>query len=361
MCRRLRSRKQRCGFSEARRSADHAPGSGSCLADHTKGDPTALTLGRSFCFEENGIGIPSGRGQSPTESRDETRQTKRHRRLLPVPLLFAVRLMDSLVSTRRASHSRTLSVYRALSARTVATMGNSVFLNAIVGIMGDYACVAAMDTFTAATGDKHPTDIAMLMGARLVTASETQSGRSWDEARVKSLTGGERISARFMRQDFFTYVPQFKLLFAGNHKPDIRDVDPAMRRRIQLVPFTVTPAQVDKELGAKLRKEWPAILARMIEGCLAWQEQGLAPPEAVTVTTEEYFAEQDSVTQWLNEDCELAVDSFTTLAVLYASWRERCNRFGDFGGTNRQLSQRLANRGFQRGKDPKRAAMVFAA
>lgn len=81
--------------------------------------------------------------------------------------------------------------------------GKGVFLNVTTAILNDYATAAAMDTFTASHGDKHPTDLAMLRGARMVTASETEAGRAWAEARIKSLTGGDRISARFMRQDFF--------------------------------------------------------------------------------------------------------------------------------------------------------------
>jgi putative DNA primase/helicase len=98
----------------------------------------------------------------------------------------------------------------------------------------------------------------MLCGVRLVTASETQSGRRWNEARVKQLTGGEKIPARFMRQDFFEYTPQFKLMISGNHKPSLRNVDEAIRRRIHLVPFTVTipPAERDKDLPEKLKAEW---------------------------------------------------------------------------------------------------------
>ena len=98
--------------------------------------------------------------------------------------------------------------------------GKSVFLNTVARIMGDYAAVAAMDTFTATQGDKHPTDLAMLRGARLVTATETEEGRAWAESRIKQMTGGDPISARFMRQDFFTFRPQFKLTIVGNHNGD---------------------------------------------------------------------------------------------------------------------------------------------
>lgn len=229
--------------------------------------------------------------------------------------------------------------------------GKSVFLNVLSGILGDYACVASMDAFTHSFGDKHPTDIAMLVGARLVTASETRGGKRWDEARLKSLTGSEPVTARFMRQNNFTYTPYFKLIFVGNHKPEIRDVDQAMRRRIHIVPFTVEPKVVDHDLGLKLRAEWPAILAWMIEGCQEWQREGLNAPEVVRTSSADYFSEQDTTGRWLEEECELTKDGFTTLRDLFTSWREWCNRLGEPTGTDRQFSQSLANRGYTRRKD----------
>ena len=97
--------------------------------------------------------------------------------------------------------------------------GKSVLLNTASKIMGDYAVTAGMDTFVASRGDRHPTDLAKLDGARLVAASETTEGRAWDEARIKQLTGGDRIAARYMRQDFFEFTPRFKLLIVANHAP----------------------------------------------------------------------------------------------------------------------------------------------
>jgi putative DNA primase/helicase len=138
--------------------------------------------------------------------------------------------------------------------------GKSVFLNTVAGIMGDYAVTAPMDAFTISTGDRHPADLAMLRGARLVAASETEQGRSWAESRIKQLTGGDPISARFMCRDWFTFKPSFKLTIVGNHAPMLTSVDDAMRRRINIVPFTHKPAHPDPTLESKLRKERPSIL-----------------------------------------------------------------------------------------------------
>ena len=95
-----------------------------------------------------------------------------------------------------------------------------------------------METFTESKLVYHPTDLAMLQGARMVFAQETESGRAWAESKIKSLTGGDPVTARFMRQDFFTYTPKFKLLISGNHLPKLKNVDEAMRRRLHLLPFT---------------------------------------------------------------------------------------------------------------------------
>jgi putative DNA primase/helicase len=169
--------------------------------------------------------------------------------------------------------------------------GKSTWLTTVSRIIGDYHRTAPIDTFTDAGVDRHPTELAMLRGARLVTAMETEDGRRWAESRIKMLTGGDRVSARFMRQDFFEFDPQFKLVIAGNHKPGLRSVDEAMRRRLNMLPFVVkiTDAEKDKELAHKLEAEWPGILAQMIVGCLEWQKTGLAPPKAVTDATEKYL------------------------------------------------------------------------
>jgi putative DNA primase/helicase len=151
--------------------------------------------------------------------------------------------------------------------------GKGVFVNTIgPGILADYHRTAPIEAFTASKHDCHPTDLAGLRGARMVSSTESQEGRRWDETKI-TLAGSDRISARFMRQDFFEFTPQFKLLITGNHKPGLRSVDQAIRRRFYLLPFVVTiPAEDrDLELAEKLKAEWPSILAWMIEGCLAWQ------------------------------------------------------------------------------------------
>ena len=118
--------------------------------------------------------------------------------------------------------------------------GKGVFISTLTNIMGDYATTAPIETFIASHNDRHPTDLASLRGARLVNAQEIEQGKAWAESKIKALTGGDKISARFMRQDFFEFYPVFKLFIAGNHKPGLRTVDEAIRRRMNLIPFKVT-------------------------------------------------------------------------------------------------------------------------
>jgi P4 family phage/plasmid primase-like protien len=227
--------------------------------------------------------------------------------------------------------------------------GKSVFANTLTIILGDYATVAAMDMFMATTSERHPTDMAGLRGARIVTSIETEQGRRWAESKLKALTGGDKITARFMRQDFFEFVPQFKLLVAGNHKPAIRNVDEAMRRRLHMVPFTVTipPAQRDKQLPDRLLAERDGILAWAVEGCLMWQRTGLRPPAAVMAATDEYFESEDALGRWLDERCERRASHTEMSAALYADWKNWAEANGEFAGSIKRFSENLTNRGFE--------------
>jgi len=231
--------------------------------------------------------------------------------------------------------------------------GKSVFLNVVTTILDQYAATAAMDTFTASKNDKHPTDLAMLHGARLVTASETEEGRAWAESRIKQLTGGDRISARFMRQDFFEFVPQFKLTIVGNHKPVLRNVDDAARRRFLIVPFERRPETPDMQLEEKLLNEAPGILRWMIDGCLDWQANGLSRPASVIAATESYFEDQDLMSQWIADECDLDPGSRyknQPVGALYAAWTAYCDRIGEQPGTVRAFGNNLEKRGCVRDK-----------
>jgi putative DNA primase/helicase len=237
--------------------------------------------------------------------------------------------------------------------------GKGVFLNTLTGLMADYATISGMETFTASATDRHPTDLAMLRGARLVTAQETEQDRKWAESKIKAMTGGDPITARFMRQDFFTYVPAFKLFIAGNHKPGLRSVDEAIRRRLNLFPFDVKiPAdQRDPELPEKLKVEWPGILKWMIGGCLEWQSKGLAAPQAVRDATNEYFEAEDAFGLWLAECAVIGPNYTSSSANLFASWAAWAERAGERVGAQKAFSQILIAKGFKGKKDGKGRAV----
>lgn len=227
--------------------------------------------------------------------------------------------------------------------------GKSVFLDTVSGILAGYHRSAPIEAFTASPADRHPTELAMLRGARFVTAIETEEGRRWAESRIKALTGGDKIVARFMRQDFFEFVPQFKLVIAGNHKPGLRSVDEAIRRRFHLVPFSVVipPDKRDPDLKDKLRIEWPGILAWMIRGCMDWQEKGLAPPRAVLTATAEYLEAEDAISTWIEERCQRDPNAWTSRGDLFASWRGWAEGAGEFVGSQKRFLQSLEAHGFQ--------------
>ena len=227
--------------------------------------------------------------------------------------------------------------------------GKTTFVSTISGIMGDYARTAAIDTFSASNSDRHPTELANLQGARLVTASETAEGRHWDETRIKTLTGGDTVSARFMRQDFFTYRPVLKLMVSGNNKPELKGVDEAWRRRMQIIPFIaeIQPARRIRGYDEMLRDEWPGILAWMIEGARYWALAGLQPPPAVIDATSEYLDSEDVVGVWIEEVIEFTPQddkAFLSRQQLFSSWSAFCKRTGEHAGSRKQFAAALNRR-----------------
>lgn len=180
-------------------------------------------------------------------------------------------------------------------------------------------------------------------------AQETEEGRPWAEARIKAMTGGDPITARFMRQDYFTFQPAFKLFIVGNHKPGLKNVDEAIRRRFNLIPFDLKLPAVERDhnLPQKLKAEWPGILKWMIAGCVEWQRRGLVPPEVVTGATAEYFEAEDAFGLWLAECCVVQKAGYAPTSDLFASWNSWAQRAGEQPGSQKRFSQLIQARGFQ--------------
>jgi putative DNA primase/helicase len=188
----------------------------------------------------------------------------------------------------------------------------------------------------------------------LESSPQSRPNRGGDGlTRIKALTGGDPISARFMRQDFFEFTPQFKLVIGGNHKPSLRSVDEAMRRRFHLIPFNVTipPAKRDPELAEKLKAEAPGILAWMIEGCLDWQREGLSPPSVVLEATAAYLAAENAVANWIEECCDQDRNAWESSNALFASWMMWAEQTGEPIGTQKAFIQSLEAQGFTPARD----------
>jgi P4 family phage/plasmid primase-like protien len=241
--------------------------------------------------------------------------------------------------------------------------GKGTFSHTLRKMLGSYAVAAESQTFAASQGNQHTTELARLDGARLVVTSETEEGKEWNESRIKQLTGGDPVTARFMRQDNFTFMPRFKLVMLGNHKPRLKAVDEAMRARINMLPFTVfvPPGERKKDLDdVMLAAEGGAILAWAVRGCMAWQNGGLQPPAAVMSATDSYVEAQDIRTAWFNELCQDmrgAPDEgmrATRLAELFASWRMWSEKANIKPGDLVAFEDWMKRQGFIRGANPLR-------
>jgi P4 family phage/plasmid primase-like protien len=218
--------------------------------------------------------------------------------------------------------------------------GKGVFVNTVTGIMGRYAVSMPMEAFTA--GARLPAEYyrAQMAGARLVTASETESGRAWAESQIKELTGNEApVSARHPYGRPFTFQPQCKLQFVGNHAPKLKARSPAMERRLRMVPFLYRPPQADPKLKDRLREEWPAILRWMIDGCLAWQQDGLGTAAVIEQASNHYFEQQDAFGRWLEENCVLSVRLQTRPGALYSDYQTWCVSNGEMALTSSEFAE----------------------
>lgn len=228
--------------------------------------------------------------------------------------------------------------------------GKSVMFNALHAVMGSYAHVANNDLLLSSSGDRHPADMAMLHGARLVTASELRPGARWDEQRLKGLTGGDPITARKMRQDFFTFRPQFTLIVFGNHRPSFAGVDEAIRRRVRLIPFTQTipEHERDPQLPDKLRAEYPAILRWMLEGALIWQRDGLKTPASVREASAAYLEAEDLLGQYIADRLHRqppSLRAFVSRRALFIDWSQWAAENGGPDWTAKALYAALSERG----------------
>lgn len=228
--------------------------------------------------------------------------------------------------------------------------GKTTALKTLLAMVGDYGKQAAPGLLMRKYGETHPTELADLRGARLVVVTEVEEGQRLAEVLVKQLTGGDRLKARFMRQDFHEFDPTFKIVMAVNHLPRIIGTDHAIWRRIRTTPFRVTipVAEQDTRLAEKLTAELPGILAWAVRGCLEWRRGGLAPPPQVTGATAAYRAEMDTIGDFLRDYTRPDAAGIVTAKAIYAAYLRWCEENGERPLSQKQLGGRLTERGFNR-------------
>lgn len=227
-----------------------------------------------------------------------------------------------------------------------AATGKSRFVEILHYILGTYSIASQVSMLTP-RGNEHATEIANLQGARLVVLSETEEGHAIAESRFKSIVAGDALSARFMRQDFFTFKPICKLVLHGNHRPRLRSTDDSMKRRLHVVPFeeVIPIIERDPTLPQKLEAEAPAILAWAIAGTRMWLDEGLEPPRAIEGANESYFDAEDIVNRWMETSCDVGDQYMTARTELWQSWKAWAERNGEHPRSNRWLFGQLRDRG----------------
>lgn len=232
--------------------------------------------------------------------------------------------------------------------------GKSTFLETIGVMLGDYADKVPTETLLTTRNATIPNDVAKLRGARFVRASESEQGRWLAEAKIKELTGQDTVTARFLHAEWFDFIPEFKIWLGTNHKPVIRGTDQAIWDRIRLIPFTVRiqNPKPRREIDAAFHQEMPGILSWAVQGCLAWQKDGLGMPDEVRQATDEYRREMDSIARFIDECCYIREDLSVSSGELYeafAAWAEATG--GEAVGaeipSSNYFGRRLTEHGFK--------------
>lgn len=230
--------------------------------------------------------------------------------------------------------------------------GKSTFLGAIRELMGQYTTHINSDSLMVKDKSTINNDIARLQGARMVTCMESEGGKRLAESLIKSMTGGDPLTARYLHAEFFDFLPAFKLWMGTNHKPQIRGMDDGIWRRIRLIPFSVKfpPDKQDRDLPEKLKKELPGILNWCVTGCQEWLKNGLCVPKEVLVATDSYKNEMDTIARFIGDCCTTETKISTRSSDLYAAYVDWCKKVGEYELSQSRFSVRMDEKGYQKEK-----------
>ena len=229
--------------------------------------------------------------------------------------------------------------------------GKSTLLNAFMETIGpDYTMQCMPDFLMEKKGESHPTEKASLFGKRFVSCVETEQSRKLAESTVKMLTGGEKIMARRMREDFWQFDPTHKLVLCTNHRPVIAGTDHGIWRRLLLVPFLnrFDGERQDKHLPDKLKAERDGILAWAVQGCLEWQRIGLNPPASVSAATEDYRSSEDIFGRFIADCCVVGKPFGIRFSELYTRFTQWANDTGDYLPSKKAVGIWLDDNGFEK-------------
>jgi P4 family phage/plasmid primase-like protien len=237
--------------------------------------------------------------------------------------------------------------------------GKTTLVELLEHVMGDYATTTDTETILAKRYQGVGNDVAALKGARFVATAEVERGRALAESKVKSLTGNDTVTARFLYAEPFSFRPEFKLWLSTNNKPVIRGTDDAIWDRIRLIPFAkrFEGAEADPRLPEKLRAETPGVLAWMVQGCAEWRRGGLSEPEKVAAATTGYRAEMDALAAFIDEECIVRPEAWCKFADLYTSYTRWCEESNEQPEKKRRFADSLTERGFESDNGAKNVAI----
>ncbi len=231
--------------------------------------------------------------------------------------------------------------------------GKSTLVNLLTDLLGDYAANTAASTLMASNSNQYGDDLIRLAGARLITSSETEHGQRFAEAKIKSFTGGDKVTGRPLYGSWVEFVPVGKILLTTNNRPEIRGSDDGIWRRIREVPFNrqFKESEQDRELMTVLRQELPGILNWAIEGCLLWQKEGLNAPASVAASITAYRSEMDTVAGFIEDECHRDPSLRSSVASLYEQYASWCKAQNKHPRTKVQFGTVLKSQGYAQVRD----------